>query len=153
MFGYSLLKFPMDVNESTSWAKLIGLKLVLPSSRVPAIHFFEVDIIVNSNSDQQSLFGGIDRIGPTKYQDSDTGNFSLTSPARPAAPKSHIENSVFYGTGELTYRDYLSRAEAWSKSKKSSNLKRKESMAAASIEALNSTPGAEFFFSFSIRIV
>ena len=148
MFRNSLLKFPVDENESTTWAKLIGLNKILLSSRVSAIHFFEVDIIVKSSSDQPSTFGGIDRIGPTKYQDSDTGNFSLTSPSRPAAPKSNVENSVFYGTTGLTYCDYLLRTEAWSKSKKSSNLKRKESKAAALIESLNSIPSVETFSSF-----
>ena len=148
LLGCSLLIFPTDSNESTTWAKLIGLKDILPSSRVSAIHFFSVDTIVSSNSDQLSVFGGIYRFAPTKYQDSDTGNFSLTSPSQPAAPKSQIENSIFYGTVAMAYRDYLLRSEAWSKSKKSSNLKRKESKVAATIESLNSTPCVDIFSSF-----
>ena len=135
------------------WGKLIGQNKILPSSRVSILHFFEVakvDIMVKSDLAGNAIFDAIDRVNPTKYQLADTGNFSLKNPARPAAPKSHIENSVFLGISDLLYGDYLVRAAAWTTVKKSSNLKRKESRAAMSArESLSSTPSVDFskFFS------
>ena len=139
-----MVKFPSDLSESTMWGKLIGATNILPSSRVSIIHFFEVDILVKSDADGNSTFDSIDRYGPTKYQLSDTGNFSLTSPSRPAAPKSHIENSIFFGTRLLKYSDFLVHAASWSSVKKSSNLKRKENKAMAAMESIASPPADNF---------
>jgi hypothetical protein len=85
-----------------------------------------VDIGVKSNSDGMAIFDSVDRIGPTKCEEFGTGNFSLTNPARPAAPKCAIENSMFTSSRGLTYSDYSISAESRSKTKKSSNVKRKE---------------------------
>ena len=78
----------------------------------------------------------------------------MKNPARPAAPKSHIENSVFLGISDLLYGDYLVRAATWTSVKKSSNLKRKESREAVSArESLSWTPNVDFRKFFSILIV
>ena len=90
------------------------------------IHFFECDIIVKSDASGDAIFGGIDRIGPTKYQAFDKGNCSVISPARPAAARSDIANSFYSIITNLTYKDYSERAGSWSNSKKSRLLKRKE---------------------------
>ena len=115
--------------------------------RVSVIHFFQIDILVKSDGNGLSNYDSIDRVGPTKYQLSDTGNNSLISPSRPAAPKSEILNSVFYRVDKLMYSDYISIADSWSKYKKSSNLKRKESKAAIAMcvaDAPHTTPTHSF---------
>jgi hypothetical protein len=71
-----------------------------------------VDVREKSNGDGLAAFDGLDRIRPTKYQEFDAGNFSLTNPGRPAAPKSAIENSIFTGSRGLTYSDHRLRAES-----------------------------------------
>ena len=138
---------PIDTEEAKVWSILLGFDKILPSLRVSVIHFFEVDIIVKSDGDGLSIYDGIDRVGPTRYQLFDTGNNSLISPSRPAAPKSDILNSVFYRVDKLKYSDYIIYADSWSKLKKSSNLKRKESKAALPMfisEASHTTPSHNF---------
>ena len=98
---------PIDTEEAKVWSILLGFDKILPSLRVSVIHFFEVDIIVKSDGDGLSIYDGIDRVGPTRYQLFDTGNNSLISPSRPAAPKSDILNSVFYRVDKLKYSDYI----------------------------------------------
>lgn len=139
---------PIDTEEAQVWAILLGFDKVLPSLRVSIIHFFEVDILVKSDGNGLSIYDGIDRVGPTKYQLSDTGNSSLISPSRPAAPKSDIINSVFYRVDKLKYSDYIIYADSWSKLKKSSNLKRKESKAAVAV-SMSDTPHTTPTHSFS----
>ena len=153
LFGSSTVKLPTDTRESEIWATLLGINVILPTTRVSIIHFFEVDIIVKSNSNGDAIFGCIDRTAPTKYQLSDTGNSSVTSPARPAAPKSEILNSLFSSTRKLTYADYVRHASSWSKIKKSRSLKRKEknvnnSISTASSEYFASPPASSAFSSF-----
>ena len=120
-FGNTLLQFPTDPYESSIWGILLGQEKILPSSRVSIVHFFEVDILVKSDGAGNAACDTIDLGIPTKYQIADTGNFSLKSPARPAARKIHIENSVFLGISELHYCDYLARAATWSTTKKTSH--------------------------------
>ena len=111
--------------ENEVWADLLGVPELRQIDRVSIIHFFQVDIMVKSNTDGQARFDTIDRSEPTKFQLTDTGNFSRISPARPAASKSEIENSVFYGLSTLLYSDYVLHASTWVKQKSSSTLKRK----------------------------
>jgi hypothetical protein len=85
-----------------------------------------MDIFAKSNSAGFCVFDYIDRIGATKYQLADTSNDSLTPPSRPAAPKSQILNSIFYGVDQLKYSDYVLHTMSTSKSKKSKGLNRKE---------------------------
>jgi hypothetical protein len=107
LLEFTTVKFPSNLVESSIWSILFGVDAALRSSRVSIIHFFEMDIFAKSNSAGFCVFDYIDRIGATKYQLADTGNDSLTSPARPAAPKSHILNSIFYGVDQLKYSDYV----------------------------------------------
>jgi hypothetical protein len=90
------VQVPPIGRENEEWADLLGIPECRQIDRVSIIHFFQVDIMFKSNADGQARFDSIDRSGPTKYQLSDTGNFSRKSPARPAASKSEIQNSVFY---------------------------------------------------------
>jgi hypothetical protein len=94
--GPVLLNYHLDSWECENWARLLGIAVVLPTSRVSIIHFFEVDIIVKSNTDGDGTFDSIDRLGqgPTKYHVSNTGNNSLISAARPAAAKSDITCTI-----------------------------------------------------------
>jgi hypothetical protein len=135
-FGGGTVRVPTDTGEAKAWAILLGLDEVLPSCRVAIIHFFEVDIIVKPDFDGLCVFDGIDRAGPTKYQVTDTRNGNTISPARPAAPKASIINSIFHGTGQMIYSVYLQHAEGRARLKKSatlkSNLKRKERISASS---------------------
>lgn len=116
---------PSDIGELDSWSKLLRIDVILPTSRVSVIHFFDVDVMVKSNSDGDAVFDNINRTDPTKYQLSETGNNSLLSPARPAAAKSDIEKSIF-STRSMTYADYNLHATGWSNNKKSRSLNRKE---------------------------
>ena len=131
------------------WAILLGLPALLPSHRVAIVHFFEIDIIVMPDSDGLCVFDGIDRVQPTRYQVSDTGNRSLTSPARPAAPKSTILDSILYGISRMKYSDFVIHASSWSNLKKSPSLKatliRKEKK---STYAEEFTPPSDLFSSF-----
>ena len=109
--------------------------------------------MVKSDSNGGSIFDRIDRIYPTKYQQFDTGNSSLTSPPRPAAAKSDKENSFLFNINILTYRDYILQASTWSINKKSRSLKRKESKASANISTassqyFDSPPASETFSTF-----
>ena len=141
LFGNSTVKIPSDHGETEIWANLLGISNISPTSRVSIIHFFEVDIMVKSDSNGGSVFDSIDRVNPTKYQQFDTGNSSLTSPPRPAAAKSDTENSFFFNINVLTYRDYILQASTWSINKKSRSLKRKESKASAN----TSTASSQYF--------
>ena len=125
LFCDGTVQVPSSAGESEIWAGLLGQLELKSSDRVSIIHFFEVDIMVNSTADCHVSFDYIDRMGPTKYQLMDTGNFSRESPARPAASKSDIENSIFYGVATLLYSDYLLTACTWQKSKMTSSSKRK----------------------------
>ena len=131
LFYDGTVQIPSTAWESKIWAGLLGMLELKPSDRVSVIHFFEVDIMVNSTADGQASFDNIDRIGPTKYQLMDSGNFSRDSPARPAASKSDIENSVFYGLATLLYSDYLLTACTWQKRKVTSSERKSLSLAPA----------------------
>ena len=126
-----LVQAPPIGRENEVWADLLGTPELRQIDRVSIIHFFQVDIMVKSNTDGQARFDSIDRCEPTKYQLTDTGNFSRVSPARPAASKSEIENSVFYGVSTLLYSDYVLHASSWVKRKSSLSLKRKGQKAAS----------------------
>ena len=92
LFCDGTVQIPSTAWESKIWAGLLEMLELKLSDRMSVIHFFEVDVMVNSTADGQASFDNIDRIGPTKYQLMDTGTFSRDSPARPAASKSDIEN-------------------------------------------------------------
>ena len=119
---------PLIATEKDIWASLLGLLAFNESDRVSIIHFFEADILVKSSTDGSAIFDSIDRVRPTKYQLADTGNFSEISPARPAASKADILNSVFVGTSALLYSDYMLSSLSWSgrTSKLSSKRAKKE---------------------------
>ena len=103
-----------DCRRERYLASLLGLLAFKESDRISIIHFFEVDILVKSSTDVSAIFDSIDRIRPTKYQLADTGNFSKISPARPAASKADILNSIFVGTSTLLYSDYMLLSLSWS---------------------------------------
>ena len=152
LFCYSTVKVPEDIDEAAIWANLLGIEEFLLISRVSVIHFFEVDMIVKSIVDGEATFDGIDRTQPTRYQMFDTGNSSLVSPARPAASKADIDNSIFYSIKSMTYIHYCTQAASWSTIKKSKCLRRKESIAAsvfaATSKSFDSTPSKAVFSAF-----
>lgn len=96
--------------------------------------------MAKASADGQASFDCIDRSGPTKYQVMDTGNFSRDSPARPAATKFDIENSVFYGLSTLLYSDYLLTACTWKKQKLSSSKRKAMKLPSSSVEDIMSPP-------------
>ena len=66
--------------ENEVWADLLGVPELRQIDRVSINHFFQVDIMVKSNTDGQARFDTIDRSEPTKFQLTDTGSFSRISP-------------------------------------------------------------------------
>ena len=131
------VQMPIVLLEIEVWTNLLGLEDVKPSDRISIIHFFQVDIMIKSSILGQASFDTIDRNTPTKYQLTDTGNFSRTSPPRPAASKHDIENSIFYGISALTYSDYLLLASLWRKSASTSCKKRNVPTASATTELMS----------------
>ena len=126
---FGILQCPRFPQRKEMWASLLGLLAFKESDRVSITHFFEVDILVKSSIDGSAMFDSIDRIRPTKYQLADTGNFSKISPARPAASKADILNSIFVGTSALLYSDYMLSSLSWSgRTSKLSSKRVKKSM-------------------------
>lgn len=139
------VQLPSEQRECGIWADLLGLSMLNYPERVSIIHFFQVDIMVNSTADGKASFASIDRSGPTKYHTMDTGYFFRTFPPRPACPKSEIENSIFIGVSTLLYSDYLLTASTWGKKKSSTSLKRKDIGASSSfVEGVASPPVSIF---------
>lgn len=124
LYQDSTVAVPQMDSEKDIWTSLLGLDELHENDRVSIIHYFEVDILVKASTDGQAIFDSIDRVGPTKYQFTDTGNFSKISPARPAASKAVIADSIFYGISKLLYSDYIKTSLSWFRPKSASSNKR-----------------------------
>ena len=59
LFCDGTVQIPSLVGEIEIWAGLLGLQELKPSDRVFIVHFFEVDIMVNSTADGQASFDSI----------------------------------------------------------------------------------------------
>ena len=112
-FGNRTVSLTSDTSEREVWMNHLEISgddvlhvTALLDPRVWVGHFRKEDFTVISDDEGTASFNGIDFKSVTKYQESDTGNSSLTAPPRPTATKSLVMQSFLGDCRKISFADY-----------------------------------------------